>query len=398
MLLFSTISVENYILYDKKNISVILQRLQSYLMEANASLSEQKTFKFQTMLTLLKEPISNDIISHFWGQKLSHDLKVYIPPFLIFIGLMGNIISFVIWRNKRMKRSSVNTYLSVLSLADISVLIFGLFSTWIHSVSGADIFRSVDVLCKLWNFFVYTSYMFSVWLVVIITTERFIVVCLPFLAHRICNQTKAHFIIKCLLLFSICFNLHFVITTGMVDRQGTTQCDALENHRNFVTRVWPWMDAIFCFFLPLFILVLLNTLIIINLVAATKRRRSLQHYLNNRTKGRHRGTCIKLNIMLLTTSIAFCISTCPMAILMISGVLLDSSLTPSNMANLLVGRTICELLMYVNHCINFILYCISGQKFTSILKGVILRRTKCHSKPSLRRKSHTFVTSRETPC
>jgi len=32
-------------------------------------------------------------------------------------------------------------------------------------------------------------------------------------------------------------------------------------------------------------------------------------------------------------------------------------------AKLILVRTVCELLMYVNHSINFFLYCATGQKF-----------------------------------
>lgn len=91
------------------------------------------------------------ITDYVWMQNLQHNLKMYVSPVLLVIGLIGNILSFVILRHDKEKKMSINAYLSVLALADISVLMFGLLSTWVHEVSGVDIFRSVDILCKIWN-------------------------------------------------------------------------------------------------------------------------------------------------------------------------------------------------------------------------------------------------------
>ena len=73
--------------------------------------------------------------------------------------------------------------------------------------------------------------------------------------------------------------------------------------------------------------------------------------------------------MLLTVSFAFLLTTFPMNTTLIAtscwtaslpdGLVTDLALA----AKLILVRTVCELLMYVNHSINFFLYCATGQKF-----------------------------------
>lgn len=347
------------------------------------------------------DPHFQDDINQMWIIKLQHKLKLYVSPILLITGLIGNILSIIILRHSK-KRSSINTYLSVLALADISVLIFGLLSTWVHEVSGVDVFRSRNALCKVWNWIAFSSSIFSVWLIVAITTERFIVVCFPLSAQRVCNKRRTKGIIIFILIFSLCLNAHFLFTTGIVNHESTRPCDALDGYKHFVRKIWSWMDAAVYFILPFLIISALNTVIVAKVVKATRRRRSLQQPKHDKSVGCDNRTRrdVKLNVMLLAVSITFCISSSPMVVLMVTEVLFDENAPPEKLAALFLARTICELLMYVNHAINFLLYCVSGGQFTETLIKLLICRTRYTplSKNSTRRKSNIVITSKETCC
>jgi len=61
-------------------------------------------------------------------------LAVYIMPLIIAVGTMGNLTSLAVLLRRRMRRTSVYLYLTVLALADVGVLYVSAFKTWIRLV------------------------------------------------------------------------------------------------------------------------------------------------------------------------------------------------------------------------------------------------------------------------
>jgi hypothetical protein len=85
---------------------------------------------------------------------------------------------------------------------------------------------------------------------------------------------------------------------------------------------------------------------------------------------------VKLTIMLLTISFTFLATTVPMNVVMIATVVWRNEMdNPKQIAKLLLIRTISELLMYLNHSVNFFLYCATGQKFRNIVIRMICGRS-----------------------
>ncbi|MCP3663319.1 MAG: G-protein coupled receptor, partial [Gammaproteobacteria bacterium] len=106
------------------------------------------------------------------------------------IGVFGNILTFYIF-SRRTMRSSINILLAGLALIDIGVLVFGTaifvpFGTWayfydtnpaLYEFMGAYLtvfFQPLPLIAQ-------TA---SIWALILITIERFLAVCYPFLAKR----------------------------------------------------------------------------------------------------------------------------------------------------------------------------------------------------------------------
>ena len=60
----------------------------------------------------------------------------YLLPFVIFLGTIGNLLSFIVMMKRRMRHTSVYLYLAMLSFADTIVLYLSGFKTWIRLVTG----------------------------------------------------------------------------------------------------------------------------------------------------------------------------------------------------------------------------------------------------------------------
>ena len=109
---------------------------------------------------------------NFTEYRLSKDILIYIPPVLLLVGTIGNILSFVILMTRSMRTFSTYLYLAVLSLTDILVLYAGLLRLWVGELSGHDVRDQSDWSCKVINVMGYTVSDFSVWLIIAVTIER----------------------------------------------------------------------------------------------------------------------------------------------------------------------------------------------------------------------------------
>ena len=121
--------------------------------------------------------------SQLMEYQLRQSLLLYVPPVLIVMGTVGNLMSFVVLRCRAMVKVSSYHYLASLAIADTVVLFIGLLRLWLGELTGTDFHDSSDWVCKLTVSFGYTASDLSVWLIIAVTVERYIVVCFPLKAH-----------------------------------------------------------------------------------------------------------------------------------------------------------------------------------------------------------------------
>ena len=311
-------------------------------------------------------------------------ISLYVPPILLIMGTFGNIFSFLILRNKTMTRQSTNSFLSTLALADSVVLFVGLLRRWVDAIAGVDIQAESIWLCKTISMLTYSSSHFSVWLIIAVTIERYIAVSQPLHASRYCNSSRAKRIIALLALIFILLNLHFLWTVTLTNRTHGTKvshkCEAVHKFVFFVTNVWPWIDAALYSLVPFILIIAFNVLIIIQTLRATSWRGEAQKGPLMNVEKRSNDKNAKLTIMLLSVSFTFLISTFPMSIAMVLHThwekeMHDPSSTVQLIAQRRLMRTIAEMLMFLNHSINFYLYCALGQKFRNQVMKTLCGRT-----------------------
>ena len=328
------------------------------------------------------------ILMQFPEYRVLKSLMLYIPPIIVVLGTFGNVFSFIILRRRAMVKVSSYHYLASLAVADTLVLYIGLLRLWLGELTGSDFHDSSDWVCKLTVSFGYTASDLSVWLIIAVTVERYIVVCFPLRASTMINTNRAKKVIIFLVLLMFAINLHFLWTVEIVERQmdskNVSNCEAAPHHEHLVNEVWPWVDACIYSFVPFIVILVLNILIICEVVEARNHRRQMQntpehHYHQQTTRLRNgdsstttsscRRSCgpgegTKLTVMLLTVSFAFLLTTLPMNVsLIVTAFWQQYQNTLRQIAQFKLAKTVAELLMYVNHSINFFLYCATGQKF-----------------------------------
>lgn len=368
--------------YDDGNISQILYDF----LRNNENISSEELMQHAQYLFGLKK-LKNKIsfekeLSTYTEFRLHKALLLYFPPVLLVLGIIGNVLSFFILRHKTMTRQSTTLFLAVLSIADSLVLFIGLFRKWIGEITDVDIQHESMFLCKTITVLGYSTSQYSVWLIVAVTIERFIVVCRPLQASRYCNQRRARRVVLIMIGVFLAINSHLFWTVELTEQTKddniVLRCEAGPKYVVFIDRIWPWVDLVLYSLVPLVILLFFNTLIIKQVVRATVGRDMLQNgpLIKVDPRRNTKDANVKLTIMLLTISFTFLATTLPMNVVMIATVVWRNEMdNPKQIAKLLLIRTISELLMYLNHSVNFFLYCATGQKFRNIVIRMICGRS-----------------------
>ena len=208
-------------------------------------------------------------------------IELYVFPVIVIIGTVCNFLTFLVMRRKKMQHQSTYFYMAVLAVADELVLLVGCLNTSLYAYFNTNFLFLSEISCKLACLALYATFHFSVWVVVIMTIERFVAVAFPLQASRICTVKRAKIATMLLALLILCINAHFLFTHSL-QRNSETESDqcyaTTDAYRNFMISIWTWIDGVLYSFIPLSLLIIFNILIVHNLV---KAKNTIKKYNDN---------------------------------------------------------------------------------------------------------------------
>lgn len=315
--------------------------------------------------------------------KLGIILVTYFLPVIIVSGTIGNVTSFVVLLRKRMRSVTVYLYLTVLACADTSVLYLSAFKTWLRLLTGIEILHVSEAGCKVvMLLFLFGLYM-SAWLIVLITVDRCIVVWLPFKAAIICTRKRA--VISLLVLSStvLLYNLHVLWTLDLnspSSDSGLTQQCAPWSDNYFMTRVFPYLNLASYSLAPFTIVLSLNLAIIWKVLRSGTSGSDVNRCTSYGEHTRRLHTQVRTTYMLLSVTFVWLFLTGPFTIWTLVS---TSGADSHSMGINFLTKTICFLLMYINHSVNFYLYCFNGKKFRQELFSCLWCNRKKPNDPFL---------------
>ena len=106
-------------------------------------------------------------------------------------GTVGNLTSLAVLLRPRMRGKSVYLFLLLLAIADTMVLYISAFKTWIRNITGFELLSVSNWSCRSVTFLTLLSTHMAAWIVVLVTTDRFIAVWFPLRATSWCTVTRA---------------------------------------------------------------------------------------------------------------------------------------------------------------------------------------------------------------
>lgn len=200
-------------------------------------------------------------------KTLLNFLNLYITPFIIAIGLIGNIISFLVFSMTHLKRLSSSIYLAALSVADTGFLL-SLTVVWLSRID-VPIFHS-QIWCQLTIYMTHFFSFLSVWFVVSFTAERYIIVYHPLRKDSYCTRRKAKIVIGSLTVVALVLYCWTVVTSGVVTFHTKSFCMPLPQYYD-VLSIMTSIDTFLAWVLPSLLIVVLNVRIIIKLQSYQRR-------------------------------------------------------------------------------------------------------------------------------
>lgn len=322
--------------------------------------------------------------------RISNLLLLYISP-LLFFGILGNLLSFIVLQRQR-KKVSTYFYLCFLSVMDFAVLLTGLAGIWGKHLIGKDVQDISDLTCKCSIFFGHFFSDVSVWVIIAVTVERFVVVKYPFRTLSSKRIRQAKIICAAIVALMCAINVHFLVLAEIQVRNGAPKCEIRPSSWTMINNIWPWIDALVYSFLPFTILVVLNGFIIRSVCKSKDRRKKLMSLPRRSTKSHLVSRLSKENrkttMMLFSVSCTFLVTALPMNVATILNTFWNNSTDKSmkEFSILYLLYSIAKMLMYMNHSINFVLYCALGTNFRKALYRIVT--------PKCRRNNDNYHTKR----
>lgn len=192
----------------------------------------------------------------------------YYIPFIIMIGLIGNLLSCFVFLNTHLKMRSSSYYLAALASADFSFL-FSLLLVWLNDTLGWRVFNK-DGWCESVVYVSSVCSSLSVWLIVAFTVERFIAVQYPLHRPHMCTITRAKSIVAVLVVLAMASHSYSFVTAG-VSRQNGVEICGLKSEYYETMRIVSIIDSIASLIIPLVLIIVMNTMIMRNLLRFSRR-------------------------------------------------------------------------------------------------------------------------------
>ena len=121
-------------------------------------------------------------------RRAVHLLDMYLVPVLVAVGILGNLLSFMVFMGTYLRKMSSSIYLAGLAISD-SVFLLTVFLSWADNI-GVHVYHKPG-WCQLLVYLTYVSSFLSVWYVVAFTVERYLAIRFPLKRQQMCTASRA---------------------------------------------------------------------------------------------------------------------------------------------------------------------------------------------------------------
>ena len=326
--------------------------------------------------------------------------------FIVITGLVGNVLSLLIWLNgERCRKLPGNVYFIALSTADIAVLLTGGVSFIFEFVFQIKVINLNTFFCKSTVGVIHLTLLFSTWTTTSLTLERTIIILSPIRSAGCFSRKRTVITLISFAIMATALSIPIMISKQLLDTttesgnysnqvNGTEQNisnleeDNQSNKKEAVlvcetvqgTFLGQYENIFHRYFIDLILLFLapLITLMTCNIIMCIKLFRSNAHFTRGESQ-RHNanlGPVLRtVTIRVLAVNIIHCLTTGPYSIAALVPGLLDAKLTDGDVQ--IFWNTL-QVWWFVNNAANFIMYNLTGTAFRRDLCALVCKTRATH--------------------
>ncbi|XP_064607190.1 FMRFamide receptor-like [Liolophura sinensis] len=337
--------------------------------------------------------IDSEINENLYKQTITYYMMGVAGMTLCCLGIIGNILSVIVLTRKTM-RTSTYSYLCALAACDTLVL----FCTMLLLTKDTHkpTLEAMTAPNSKWYVYMFpvihpaavSFQVTSIWLTLAFTVDRYIMICHPFKAERMCNVTRARMVIVGLYIAGLIFNIpRFLEYRTKVDEfmalnQTTVyyNLDFTEIGKEslFKEIVHSWMYLTCVCGIPFLSLAVLNTFLIRAVHLSRKKGREI-----NAVERRRNDT----TVMLIGVVLVFFVCQVPA---LIGRMIWAFDATAPSTKEYYILNEVGNLLVLLNSAINIVPYYFFGNKFRKEFGQLFCWCFMSKNNPIVRRLSLSF--------
>jgi hypothetical protein len=309
--------------------------------------------------------------------KINEFFTAYIIPVFFFAGLLGNVMSIVVFYKYKKKDIATVQYLTPLSISDASNLILVTLHLWISD--GLSIVTNgkyrisfnlySNVACKAHRFLMDTSQFLSGYILVVFSAERCFAIVFPLKGQAIITPTRRRLALLGLFLLSLAWNVKAIpLTTIYVEPSGRKSC-YLNPYliSPFILLIFSTVHFLLNNFLPCLLIMTLNIFLSLAMWRST-RSSALRRDMSDKE--------VRCVWNLVAVSFLYVVTMSPQVITwtyynMLKLTIYErGSVSQSHLAGIFTMGRSGMLFSTVNYSLNFIIYCISLDFYKDTLRSI----------------------------
>ncbi|CAH1782741.1 unnamed protein product [Owenia fusiformis] len=230
--------------------------MQPFLNQWTGHINGTRVAGFQTLMTM---------------QMFVDKLKWYYTPTIITIGLLGNLLSVIVFTQTTYRKVSAAFYLAMLAVFD-SIFLMTLLLIWVSNF-GFNLYNT-EGWCQFTLYASLISCFMSEWCVVAFALERFIILCCKPNLAKLCSMFRTKFLLIGLMIFAVCFYFHHSWTAGIIQLPMGPMCSPLPNYMKII-QILNIIDILVNLLIPDLTIIVMTSVITIEVIKRFRKNRLL---------------------------------------------------------------------------------------------------------------------------
>ena len=312
------------------------------------------------------------------GLNVAQIIWTYIPPVIIIVGTIGNVLTLIAVTNRHCRKSSFTVYLAAMAITDTAYLYSAALFGWLTRVFHFSSFW--NLVCKVTCFLTILTSHSSSWLIAALTVERMFCMYFPHKTKAACVPRTGYIVVGTIIGVLLLMDAHllYAIQKNDVTNNNTIliglPCEiVVPGYETVYANVFAWIDFGLYFLLPIFVIVIANSATVVAVLRRKTVTAALTTVNSNRVKrNRH------LLIITFLFSFAFIIFLSPVVIFGVAMPDIYFFESPyflqidDNVIYYIIWASLC-IWSFISHAVNFFLYVLSGERFRQELKQVFCK-------------------------